>query len=68
MKSVNLKVDHPRVIDRYIDYFGGRPAAGVSFANDPCGEGLLMSLPAEGTLRGAPKPANPCGVIEATLR
>ena len=35
-----FKADHPRSIDRYIDYFG----AGLGTARaaiDPCGEGLL---------------------------
>jgi hypothetical protein len=32
-----FKPDHPRAIDRYIDYFGGP-------TSDPCGEGLLDSL------------------------
>jgi hypothetical protein len=29
-----FKTDHPRGIDRYIDYFGGA-------TSDPCGEALL---------------------------
>jgi hypothetical protein len=29
-----FKADHPRAIDRYIDYFGGP-------SSDPCGEALL---------------------------
>jgi hypothetical protein len=32
-----FKTDHPRGIDRYIDYFGGA-------TSDPCGEALLDSL------------------------
>ncbi len=36
-----FKADHPRAIDRYIDYFGG---AGGSPAADPCGERLLDLL------------------------
>jgi hypothetical protein len=37
-----VKQDHPRAIDRYIDYFGGsiRRAAAV----DVCGERLLETL------------------------
>ena len=37
-----FKTDHPRAIDRHIDYFGdtGRPAP----AGDPCGEALLDNL------------------------
>lgn len=36
-----FKRDHPRAIDRYIDYFGGI-ADGRTV--DPCGEALLESL------------------------
>lgn len=39
-----FKLDRPRAIDSYIDYFGGRPAADIPRANDPCGEGLLNAL------------------------
>ncbi len=39
-----FKADHPRAVDSYIDYFGGRLAANVSPENDPCGEGLLDAL------------------------
>ena len=35
-----FKPDHPRSIDRYIDYFGG-PAGDASRLADPCAEGLL---------------------------
>ena len=34
-----FKADHPRAIDRYIDYFGG-----VATADDPCGEAFLDTL------------------------
>ena len=37
-----FKRDHPRAIDRYIDYFGGAIAEGRTV--DPCGEALLESL------------------------
>lgn len=37
-----LKRDHPRTIDRYIDYFGG--ATRAAWISDPCGEALLDCL------------------------
>jgi hypothetical protein len=37
-----FKTDHPRAIDRYIDYFGG--AGGASMADETCGESLLERL------------------------
>ena len=37
-----FKRDHPRAIDRYIDYFGGAAAKGKIL--DPCGEAFLESL------------------------
>jgi hypothetical protein len=37
-----FKSDYPRTIDRYIDYFGGVPAAEDS--DDTCGETLLDRL------------------------
>lgn len=46
-----FKADHPRAIDRYIDYFGGRPAAGTPLENDPCGEGFLDALAGRGESR-----------------
>lgn len=46
-----VKADHPRAIDSYIDYFGGRLAADVSPENDPCGEGFLDAFARPG---GAP--------------
>lgn len=42
-----FKVDHPRCIDHYIDYFG--TGAGLARpASDPCGEGLLDMLGEDG--------------------
>lgn len=42
-----FKVDHPRSIDRHIDYFG--TGAGLPRpASDPCGEGLLDMLGEDG--------------------
>ena len=37
-----FKADHARAIDRYIDYFGGAPAAADEA--DACGESLLDRL------------------------
>jgi len=39
-RSLFFKADHPRSIDRYIDYFGVGPRT-AGAAMDPCGEGLL---------------------------
>jgi hypothetical protein len=39
-----FKFDHPRVIDRYIDYFGGHTGQAARLADDVCGEGLLDAL------------------------
>ena len=39
-----FKADHPRAIDRYIDYFGGAGSAGAAAADDLCGETLLERL------------------------
>jgi len=38
-----FKTDHPRAIDRYIDFFGASAGA-ARLGSDPCGEGLLDSL------------------------
>ena len=37
-----FKSDHPRIIDRYIDYFGG--TLGPCQDGDACGESLLEHL------------------------
>jgi hypothetical protein len=47
-----FKADRRRAIDRYIDYFGGRPAAGVPVASDPYGDGLPSAVPSEGNPGG----------------
>jgi hypothetical protein len=39
-----FKVDRPRAIDRYIDYFGGAGGARAGTGDDPCGETLLEQL------------------------
>ncbi len=39
-----FKPDRPRDIDRYIDYFEGRPGTDSSTSDDACGEGLLDAL------------------------
>jgi hypothetical protein len=41
-----FKADHPRVIDQYIDYFGGASREG-----DVCGELLLDLLDSRGSRR-----------------
>jgi hypothetical protein len=41
VRPLFFKSDHPRAIDRYIDYFGG---AGGELADDRCGETLLERL------------------------
>ena len=39
-----FKVDRPRAIDRYIDYFGGAGGASATAGDDLCGETLLERL------------------------
>jgi hypothetical protein len=39
-----FKADHPRAIDRYIDYFGGVGGYPAALGNDRCGETLLERL------------------------
>jgi hypothetical protein len=40
-----FKADHPRAIDRSIDYFGGTPASRPEGgADDACGDALLERL------------------------
>ncbi len=39
-----FKVDRPRGIDRYIDYFEGRPHSDDKTGDDACGEGFLDVL------------------------
>ena len=39
-----FKVDRPRAIDRYIDYFGGAGTASATAGDDLCGETLLERL------------------------
>jgi len=39
-RELLYKVDHPRCVDRYIDFFGDRSEAGA----DRCGEVFLESL------------------------
>jgi hypothetical protein len=39
-----FKADHPRAIDRYIDYFGGAGGASAASGDDVCGETLLERL------------------------
>ena len=39
-----FKVDRPRAIDRYIDYFGGAGSASATAQDDLCGETLLERL------------------------
>lgn len=42
-----VKADHPRAIDRSIDYFGERLVPGGVPENDPCGERFLDALAAQ---------------------
>ena len=42
-RELFFKTDHPRAIDRYIDYFGGLPRS-QGADGDPCGERLLDTL------------------------
>ncbi len=39
-----FKPDHRRSIDRYIDYFEGRPGSDGAASDDACGERLLDAL------------------------
>jgi hypothetical protein len=39
-----FKADHPRAIDRYIDYFGGAGDTGSTTDDDACGDTLLERL------------------------
>jgi hypothetical protein len=39
-----FKADHPRAIDRCIDYFGGAGGAVMAVDDDQCGETLLERL------------------------
>jgi hypothetical protein len=39
-----FKADHPRAIDRYIDYFGGAGGGSGTSSDDVCGETLLERL------------------------
>ena len=39
-----FKVDRPRAIDRYIDYFGGAGGASATAGDDLCGETSLERL------------------------
>jgi hypothetical protein len=39
-----FKADHPRAIDRYIDYFGGVNEARTASEDDACGDTLLERL------------------------
>lgn len=39
-----FKADHPRAIDRYIDYFGGAGGVSVERDEDVCGETVLERL------------------------
>ena len=39
-----FKADHPRAIDRYIDYFGGAGDTGATTDDDACGDTLLERL------------------------
>jgi hypothetical protein len=39
-----FKVDRPRAIDRYIDYFGGAGGAATTAGDDLCGETSLERL------------------------
>jgi len=39
-----FKADHPRAIDRYIDYFGGAGGGSAASGDDVCGETLLERL------------------------
>ena len=40
-RELLLKADHPRPIDRYIDFFGGLGAPHADVADDGCGEVAL---------------------------
>ena len=42
-RELLYKADHPRGVDRYIDFFGDGPPA-VEASADRCGEVLLESL------------------------
>jgi hypothetical protein len=39
-----FKFDHPRVIDRYIDYFGSSTGQAARLADDVRGEGLPNAM------------------------
>lgn len=56
------EADRPRAIDRYIDYFGERLAAGGVPADDPCGERLLDALASQATPDRLKSPGGPCHV------
>jgi len=43
-----FKADHPRAVDAYIHYFGGRAADDVSPEKDLCGEGFLDAFAGRG--------------------
>lgn len=58
-----LKADHTRAIDRYIDYFGGWPAATISPERDPCGERFLDAVLAR---RGPDSPKQTVRVTRAS--
>jgi hypothetical protein len=49
-----FKADRPRAIDRYIDYFGGRPG----YHRDTCGEALLDAMDAENSMNELPQAAS----------
>jgi hypothetical protein len=44
VRPLFFKSDHPRAIDRYIDYFGGAGGGGELAVDDHCGETLLERL------------------------
>ncbi len=48
-----FKSDRPRSIDRFIDYFEGRPAGDATGTDDACGETLLDALGDDDTESGA---------------
>jgi hypothetical protein len=46
-----FKGDYPRLVDRYIDYFGGDPWGAPE--RDPCGEALLERMMGRGEPKGS---------------
>jgi hypothetical protein len=46
-RSRLFKPDRPRAIDRYIDYFGGRPGIAEAWHHDVPGGGALDAIDAD---------------------